>query len=114
MKTADQILSCTSDYELKELRARLSDPIIQPRDAIEAMHQFATQAVEQRDKQLEPLIYAMNGYITVLGKELDDCALLLSSHGWQSNRVQEGIDARNKIIEIQQFLKTNHNEKYIN
>jgi len=75
-----------------------------------SIHQFASQqsalAVAKRDDQLEPLIYAMNDYITLLGKELDDCAVMLSVHGWQSKRVQEGIDARNKILEIKESLST--------
>lgn len=61
---------------------------------------------KERIEILEELILAMNGYITVLGKELDDCAVMLSVHGWQSKRVQEGIDARNKIFEITLKLKT--------
>jgi len=67
---------------------------------LRAMHQFAAQAVEQRDREIEPLILAMNEYITLLGKELDDCYSFLTVHGWQSKRVQEGINARNKILEI--------------
>ena len=70
MKTADQILSCTSDYELKELRDRLSDPIIQPRDAIEAMHQFAAQAVEQRNAEIEELMDIWQERVDYIKKEI--------------------------------------------
>jgi hypothetical protein len=60
----------------------------------------------ERIEILEELFLAMSEYITVLGKELDDCAVMLSVHGWQSKRVQEGIDARNKILEITLKLKS--------
>ena len=84
-------------------------------DALTAMHQYAAQesakAVQKRDSELELLIIAMNDYITVLGKELDDCAVMLSVHGWQSKRVQEGIDARNKILEIKKSLSTPTSEE---
>jgi len=51
------------------------------------------------------MINTMQDYINLLGKELDDCAVMLSVHGWQSKRVQEGIDIRNKMNEINNKLK---------
>jgi hypothetical protein len=59
----------------------------------------------QEIETLSELIVVMHEYITLLGKELDDCAVMLSIHGWQSKRIQEGIDTRNKILEIKNKLK---------
>ena len=96
-KTNEEILEQNTTLKLHYGEVR-----IYPKDvALEAM----SQAVQQRDEELEPLIIAMNDYITVLGKELDDCATMLSVHGWRSKRVQEGIDARNKILEIKKSIK---------
>lgn len=61
-----------------------------------------------KDKEIEmlyQLVYAMVEYITVLGKELDDVYPFLNVHGIKSNRVQEGIDARNKIMSIKEKLE---------
>ena len=60
---------------------------------------------EEKIEILEELVFAMNEYTTLLGKELDDCYPFLTVHGWQSKRVQEGINARNKILEIKLKLK---------
>jgi len=103
-QTAEEILDQFSCIEHDGMES------ISYQNANIAMHQFASQqsalAVVKRDDRLEPLIYAMNDYITLLGKELDDCVVMLSVHGWQSKRVQEGIDARNKILEIKKSLST--------
>lgn len=61
---------------------------------------------KERIEILENLIVAMNDYITVLGEELNDYAVMLSIHGWKSKRIQEGINARNKILEIKLKLKS--------
>ena len=62
---------------------------------------------KEENKILEELVIAMNNYITVLGKECDDNFAFLAAHGIKSKRIQEGIDARNKILEIKLKLKNN-------
>ncbi len=55
---------------------------------------------------LKELIFLMDNYISVLGKELDDCYPYLTCHGWKSKRVDEGRVARDKILAIKHKLNS--------
>ena len=101
MKKTNEELLIESGCEIPDLLENDEKVTVYYPNLLDAMD----AAVKQRNEEIEPLIIAMNDYITVLGRELDDCAVMLSVHGWQSKRVQEGIDARNKISEIKKSLK---------
>jgi hypothetical protein len=45
-------------------------------------------------------VAALDQYIEVLGKELDEVASLAVVHGWQSTRVQQGIDLRKQLATL--------------
>jgi hypothetical protein len=52
------------------------------------------------------LIKALEEYIVLLGKELDELVPLAAVHGWKSSRFEEGKAARRKI----QRLKITNNK----
>jgi len=54
MSRAEKILSEISGYESPELKERQTEPIIQPYDCLEAMHQYLTDYVRWRDGNYEP------------------------------------------------------------
>ena len=87
-KTADEILAYASDYELEELHDRMSDPIIQPRDAIEAIN----QAIAQRDAEIEE--YLMGN--------TTPCDMMPSNP--RDLHFRREYDTA--LFDIQQFLKT--------
>ena len=48
----------------------------------------------------EELIKALEEYISFLGEELDELAVLASIHGWKSKRHVEGVRRRQHINEL--------------
>jgi hypothetical protein len=48
-------------------------------------------------EKMDALINALEDYIVLLGKELDEVIPMASVHGWKSSRWEEGKAARRKI-----------------
>jgi len=46
---------------------------------------------------MKELIDALDEYIALLGDELNEMAGFMHVHGWQSHRVEQGIELREKI-----------------
>lgn len=57
--------------------------------------------------RLKALVKAQEEYIDILGEDLDSAAISAANRGWQSNLIEEGREARNKI----ESLKTTKNLK---
>ena len=55
------------------------------------------------------LIAALEEYIVLLGKELDEVIPMAAVHGWKSSRYEEGKVARRKIQRLK--ITNNHLEK---
>ena len=51
----------------------------------------------EREKRLLELVDALDEYIGVLGRELNDCATIATIHGWSSFRAHLGCKMRRKI-----------------
>jgi len=60
-------------------------------------------------EKLTELVQALEEYITLLGKELDEVIPMAAVHGWKSSRYEEGKVARRKIQRLK--ITNNHLEK---
>ena len=59
--------------------------------------------------KLTELVQALEEYIVLLGKELDEVIPMAAVHGWKSSRYEEGKVARRKIQRLK--ITNNHLEK---
>jgi len=62
-------------------------------------------ASAKQAEEIGRLIKAYDEYIVILVAEINDFAGLAFAHGFQSSRVQEGKDAREKITQAKVTLK---------
>jgi len=53
-----------------------------------------------KNNTTQDLIDAYEEYIKLLGEELEELAIFAYIHGWESTRVKQGEELRNKIKEL--------------
>lgn len=58
------------------------------------------QLVDRHTDEIE-LIVVLKQYIQLLEAELGELVTLAQNHGWKSKHIQEGIDLRAKIAELE-------------
>lgn len=54
--------------------------------------------------EIEEMVKAYDEYISLLGEELDELALIAYAHGWKSKRAEQGIKLRTKIETLKEQI----------
>lgn len=57
-----------------------------------------------QEEILKELVKLQQGYINLLGSELNELAILASNRGWKSENVAAGVVFRTKIKELKEKL----------
>ena len=79
MKTAEETLASIAKYPEDYIMKRKTILMITPEIAIEAMHQFASQAVEARDREIKRLKNDIESQITV--SDIADDSDVIQAYG---------------------------------
>ena len=61
----------------------------------------------------EKLIWAFKEYIYMLGEEMNELASFAYTHGWRSTRYEQGKKMREKILKLEEKLKSPQQERKI-